>query len=134
MVDGQSLVGISGATMSPGGPETDMGIASMSPWIGARAGHDTSATDAPREVSRMIVPPPQPVYTLAPDMDEIEGDQRALLDRCLSSLTGLADGLIVTRIGRTHDHHVVEIETAHGPLLLLERRSPSDALTDVRAV
>ncbi|MGI9539414.1 MAG: hypothetical protein ACR2N6_04620 [Miltoncostaeaceae bacterium] len=80
----------------------------------------------------MIVPPPQPVYTLAPDMDEIDAHERALLDRCLSSLTGLADGLLVTRIGRTQDHHVVEVETTHGPLLLLERRKP-DPLADLRA-
>lgn len=81
----------------------------------------------------MIVPPPPPVYTLAPDMDEIDGHERALLDRCLASLTGLADGLLVTRIGRTQDHHVVEVETTHGPLLLLERRRPADDFTDLHA-
>ena len=85
----------------------------------------------------MIIPPPGPVYTLAPDLENIGEAERAVLDRCLAVLAGRAQGLLVTGIQTTPDHFVVDVETEAGPVLILERRAriapPDISLPEARA-
>lgn len=69
----------------------------------------------------MLVPPPLPAYTLAPDLPELRpGEQRAL-EACLSALTGRLSGVVVTAAGTTLSHHVIELATPAGTLLVMER-------------
>jgi hypothetical protein len=69
----------------------------------------------------VIVPPPTPAYTLAPDLAPLEPGQQAVLDACLSALTGRLDGVLVTAAGTSGTHHVIELLTPAGTLLVLER-------------
>ena len=57
----------------------------------------------------MIVPPPAPSYTLAPD---------------LAGLTGRISGVVVTAAVTTDTHLVIELMTPAGTLLVLERNPP----------
>ncbi len=69
----------------------------------------------------MIVPPPAPSYTLAPDLDPLCPRQQAALDACLCALTGRLGGVVVTSAAMSETHLVIELMTAAGTLLMLER-------------
>lgn len=75
----------------------------------------------------MIVPPPPPAFTLAPDVAPLEPGQQAALDACLSAITGQLNGVLVTAAETTGSHHVIELLTPVGTLLVLERIDPTDA-------
>ncbi|MGD9694884.1 MAG: hypothetical protein AB7V42_04385 [Thermoleophilia bacterium] len=69
----------------------------------------------------MIVPPPPPTYTLDPGVPPLRDAQRAVLDSCLSVLTGRLAGVVVTAARTTDTHHVLELATPAGTLLVIER-------------
>jgi hypothetical protein len=70
----------------------------------------------------MLVPPPSPAYTLAPGLS-LSTDQQAVLEACLSSLTGRMSGVLVTDASTTAHHHLIELVTPAGRLLAIERVS-----------
>lgn len=74
----------------------------------------------------MIVPPPSPAYTLAPGVEPLEPGQQAALDACLSAITGQVIGVLVIAAGTTGSHHVIELLTPVGTLLVLERVSAAE--------
>jgi len=69
----------------------------------------------------LLVPSPPPAYTLAPGLGPLDQGQQAALDACLSGLTGRLTGVVVTAAGTTLGHHVIELATPAGTLLVLER-------------
>lgn len=69
----------------------------------------------------MLVPSPLPAYTLSPDVPRLTAGQQAALEACLSGLTGKLTGVVVTAAGTTLSHHMVELATPAGSLLILER-------------
>jgi hypothetical protein len=69
----------------------------------------------------LLVPSPPPTYTLAPGLGPLDRGQQAALDACLSALTGRLTGVVVTAAGTTLSHHVIELATPAGTLLVLER-------------
>lgn len=71
----------------------------------------------------MIVPPPTPTYTLAPDVGPLLPGQQAALDACLTALVGRVNGVLVVSAGTSESHHVIELLTPAGTLLVLERVS-----------
>jgi hypothetical protein len=72
----------------------------------------------------VIVPPPAPSYTLAPDVDPLCPRQQAVLEACLAGLTGRISGVVVTAAVTTETHLVIELMTPAGTLLVLERNAP----------
>jgi hypothetical protein len=72
----------------------------------------------------LLVPSPPPTYTLAPGLAPLEHGQQAALEACLSALTGRMTGVVVTAAGTTLSHHVIELATPAGTLLVLERLEP----------
>jgi hypothetical protein len=74
----------------------------------------------------VIVPPPAPSYTLAPDVDPLCPRQQAALEACLSALTGRLGGVVVTAAGVSETHLVIELMTAAGTLLMMERIAPPE--------
>ncbi|WP_217912791.1 hypothetical protein [Miltoncostaea marina] len=76
----------------------------------------------------MLVPPPPPTYTLAPDVRPLGPGEQAALENTLRALTGRVTGVIVTAAGTTLSHHVLELSTPAGSLLVLERvATPAEA-------
>ena len=73
----------------------------------------------------MIVPPPAPSYTFAPDVGPLTVGQQATLDACLAALTGRVAGVVVTSAFTTSTHHVVELVTPAGTLIALEAAEPA---------
>ena len=69
----------------------------------------------------MLVPVPPPTYTLAPMLPELAAGQQAALDACLGALTGLTASVLVTGVGTTMGHHMIELATPAGSLLVMER-------------
>ena len=69
----------------------------------------------------MLIPPPLPTYTLAPDLPPLRPGQQAALETCLDALTGRLSGVVVIAAGTTLSHHVIELLTPAGTLLVLER-------------
>lgn len=68
----------------------------------------------------MLIPPPHPPYTLAPDLPQpTPGQERALL-RALVALSGLVPGVVVTGIRSTDTVHLMELDTASGTMLAVE--------------
>jgi hypothetical protein len=72
----------------------------------------------------VIVPPPAPSYTLAPDIGPLTLGQQATLDACLAALTGRVAGVVVTSAFTPATHHVVELVTPAGTLIALQRAEP----------
>ncbi len=70
------------------------------------------------------MPPPTPSYTLAPGVGPLTLGQQSTLDACLLALTGRVGGVLVTSALTTATHHVIELATAAGTLLALERAAP----------
>ncbi len=75
----------------------------------------------------MIVPPPRPAYTLAPGIESLSDDHERLLGGVLTYLTGRLGGLVVSRATHTETHVVLELETAVGSILIVERHGSEDA-------
>ena len=69
----------------------------------------------------MLIPPPLPTYTLAPDIDDLGAGQQHALEAALGGLIGRVHGVVVTAVGTTLSHHVIELMTSAGTLLVLER-------------
>ena len=69
----------------------------------------------------MLVPSPPPTYTLSPHLAALDPAQQAMLDACLDALTGRLSGVVVTAAGTTLTHHVIQLATHAGPLLVTER-------------
>ena len=44
-----------------------------------------------------------------------------MLDACLDALTGRLAGVVVTAAGTTATHHVIQLATHAGPILVTER-------------
>ncbi|MGD9573365.1 MAG: hypothetical protein AB7V62_15910 [Thermoleophilia bacterium] len=77
----------------------------------------------------MLVPAPLPAYTLAPGVGPLDAGQQVALDGCLAALTGRVTGVVVTAAGTTITHHVIELMTPAGTLLVLERVASELAVT-----
>lgn len=75
----------------------------------------------------MIVPPPRPAYTLAPGIESLSEDHERLLGGVLTYLTGRLGGLVVSRATHTETHVVLELETAVGSILIVERHGEEGA-------
>jgi hypothetical protein len=69
----------------------------------------------------VLVPPPLPAYTLAPGLRPLGPGQQRALETCLSALTGRLQGVVVTAAGTTLSHHVLELMTPAGTMMVLER-------------
>jgi hypothetical protein len=77
----------------------------------------------------VLVPAPPPAYTLAPGVGPLEPGQQVALEACLGALTGRLAGVVVTAAGTTLSHHVIELLTPAGALLVLERIESEAAAT-----
>lgn len=71
----------------------------------------------------VLVPSPLPTYTLAPGMAPLPAGQQAALEGCLATLTGRLSGVLVTAARTTASHHLIELHTPAGTLLVVERVS-----------
>ena len=69
----------------------------------------------------MLVPPPLPSYTLSPEQAPLRTGQQRALEAALGGLMGRVHGVVVTAVGTTLSHHVIELMTSAGTLLVLER-------------
>jgi hypothetical protein len=69
----------------------------------------------------VLIPPPLPTYTLAPGLPDLRTGQQHALEAALGGLTGRVHGVVVTAVGTTLSHHVIELMTSVGTLLVLER-------------
>ncbi len=69
----------------------------------------------------MLVPAPRPAYTLSPGVGPLDAGQQRALDACLAALTGRLTAVVVTAAGTTLSHHVIELMTSAGSMLVLER-------------
>ena len=69
----------------------------------------------------MLIPAPPPTYTLSPHLSTLTPSQQAVLDACLDALTGRLAGVVVTAAGTTATHHVIQLATHAGPILVTER-------------
>ena len=69
----------------------------------------------------MIVPPPHPTYTLSPDVAPLNAGQQEALEACLAGFTGRLSGVVVTAAATTLSHHMIELATPAGTLLVMER-------------
>lgn len=68
----------------------------------------------------VIIPTPVPVYTLCPTLEDVDRDTMLAIERCVASLAGYVDSALVTSLGWTDRHVVIELETPLGPMLMLE--------------
>ena len=69
----------------------------------------------------MLIPAPPPTYTLSPHLASLTPAQQAVLDACLDTLTGRLSGVVVTAAGTTATHHIIQLATHAGPMLVTER-------------
>ena len=69
----------------------------------------------------MLVPPPLPSYTHSTDHAPLRNGQQRALEAALGGLMGRVHGVVVTAVGTTLSHHVIELMTSAGTLLVLER-------------
>ena len=72
----------------------------------------------------MLAPTPLPVFTLSPDIGELTPGQERLLETTLASFAGRVCGVVVTAARMTDTHDVLELETAYGPVMVVERSAP----------
>lgn len=70
----------------------------------------------------MLIPIPLPVFTLAPDVEELTTTQTRMLNDCLATLDGRIAGVMVIAAKSTSTHEVLELITTNGPLTVMERR------------
>ena len=78
----------------------------------------------------MLIPAPPPTYTLSPHLTTLTPGQQAVLDACLEALTGRLSGVVVTAAGTTVTHHVIQLATHAGPMLVTERVDSERAAHD----
>lgn len=78
----------------------------------------------------MIVPTPIPVYTLSPLLEDMDLQTLVAVERCIASLTGHVGAVLVTGVGWTERHIVIELESMMGPMVLMELEP--DAAGDLR--
>ena len=71
----------------------------------------------------MLIPPPVPAYTLDPDIGSLSAEQQRALERCLDSLVGEVGGVLVTALRTRAGAHVIEVDTASGPMTMVELRA-----------
>jgi hypothetical protein len=77
----------------------------------------------------MIGPDPMPTshshagYATSPDLGQLADDQRRTLDAFMDYLGTRVPDPVVVRAVRTDEHHVFELETGAGPMLVLERHT-----------
>lgn len=92
----------------------------------ARRTDDANSVNAMdgKEPTVMIIPTPMPVYTLSPALEDIDTPTFAAIERCVSSLAGYVEAVLVTSLGWTDRHVVIEMETPLGPMLMLELMNP----------
>ena len=69
----------------------------------------------------MLIPAPPPTHTLSPHLAPLDPAQQAVLDACLDAFTGRLCGVVVTAVGTTATHHVLQLATHAGPVLVTER-------------
>jgi hypothetical protein len=69
----------------------------------------------------VLVPAPLPPNTHAPRLRPLGPGQQRALETCLSALTGRLQGVVVTAAGTTLSHHVLELMTPAGTMMVLER-------------
>lgn len=81
----------------------------------------------PHRSTTVIVPPPHPTYTLSPDVAPLTADQQEALEACLAGFTGRLSGVVVTAAATTLSHHMIELATPAGTLLVMERVIPPRA-------
>ena len=62
----------------------------------------------------MLIPAPLPTYTLAPGLPDLRTGQQHALEAALGGLTGRVHGVVVTAVGTTLSHHVIELLTGAG--------------------
>jgi hypothetical protein len=72
----------------------------------------------------VLIPAPPPTYTLSPHLGPLDRGQQAVLDACLDAFTGRLSGVVVTAVGTTETHHVIQLATQAGALLVIERVDP----------
>ncbi len=72
----------------------------------------------------MLVPVPAPAYTLAPALPVLRAGEQRALETCLAALTGRVGSVVVTGAGTTLGHHVLELVTPTGSMLVIERVEP----------
>jgi len=83
----------------------------------------------------LLVPAPPPCWTLAPDLT-LSSAERSALELGLSALTGRLIGVVVAGVRTVGDRHVLELETAAGPLFVMgpasapPRRRTLEAMED----
>lgn len=70
--------------------------------------------------SIMLIPPPRPPYTMAPDLPPPTPGQERALRRALAALSGRVPGVVVTGIRSTDTVHLMELATASGTMLAVE--------------
>lgn len=72
----------------------------------------------------MIIPTPLPAFTLSPTLEDLDDTTLAAIERCVHSLSGYVETALVTSLGWTDRHVVIELETSIGPMLMLELVAP----------
>lgn len=77
----------------------------------------------------MLIPPPRPAYTLSPSLGDLSPSEHRALGRALSALTGTVSGVLVTAVRTTPLHHLLELSTVAGTVLVVERATAEVAVT-----
>jgi hypothetical protein len=72
----------------------------------------------------VLIPPPLPAYTLAPDLPAPTPEQERALGRALAALAGRVPGVVVTDMLSTGSIHMMELATTHGTVLAVEPAEP----------
>lgn len=73
-----------------------------------------------RQETQVLVPPPPPAYTLSPALDDVDPDTLAVIERCISALTGQVGGVVIVGVGATDRHVIIDLATTGGSVLLME--------------
>jgi hypothetical protein len=77
----------------------------------------------------VLIPPPRPTYTLSPAIGDLSPSEDRALGRALSALTGTVPGVLVTAVRTTPLHHLLELSTAAGTVLVVERATVEVAVS-----
>jgi len=72
----------------------------------------------------VLIPPPPPAYTLAPDLPAPTPEQERALRRALAGLAGRVPGVLVTDMLSTGSIHMMELATTQGTVLAVEPAEP----------
>jgi len=69
------------------------------------------------------MPQVSPHYSLAPDIGYLQPEQLSLLETMAGYFARREENFTVVRALTTDDHHVFELKTSLGTVLMLERRT-----------